>query len=254
MVLGSSDGRCKAIMTTPRPAEPATGSIMSFEDPRFAWNNGIPAHTVEAGGMTVTPTPLLDYWSRTFYEPLLVKSDAQTLLTSVPAEAEATLCTGFTLRPRAQFDQAGIMVLVDDRTWVKAGIEFTDGSPRLSCVVTNDGYSDWSTQSWPDWDCAEQATSIRIRLSKILPGSAQGPALVFEAAPWVNGAMADSAAPWVQVRIASLRSGTQPWRMGLFAISPIAAAGSSTTFHHVLLGPKQQPVHSADPGLDDKAL
>ena len=37
------------------------------------------------------------------------------------------------------------MILVDARTWVKAGIEFVDGTPRLAMVVTNDGFSDWST-------------------------------------------------------------------------------------------------------------
>jgi hypothetical protein len=70
-----------------------------------------------------------------------------------------------------------------------------------------------------------------------------------EAAPWVEGAGAGSAAPWEQIRIASLRSGERPWRMGVFAISPIKAAGSSTRFHHVQLGPKQESVHSADAGL-----
>lgn len=233
--------------------------ITSFADARFEWSNGVPTHTFEAHGaaLNVTPTPHLDYWSRTFYEPLLVKHDAQTLLTPVAADVEATLTTAFTLKPRAQFDQAGIMVVVDETTWVKAGIEFTDGLPRLSCVVTNDGYSDWSTQMWPDWDAAALSstfygpllsTSIRVRVTKLLPGSAQGPALAFEAAPWVEGATAESAAPWLQIRIASLRSGEQPWRMGVFAISPIEAAGSSTRFHHVLLGPKREPVHSADPG------
>jgi len=202
----------------------------------------------------IVPTPRLDYWSRTFYEPLLVKHDAQTLLTPVDADAEATLTVAFTLTPRAQFDQAGIMVVVDEATWVKAGIEFTDGAPRLSCVVTNDGFSDWSTQPWQDWAVAAEATSIRVRVSKLRPGNGQGPALVFEAAPWVDGAAPEADAAWSQVRIASLRSGDRPWRMGVFAISPIEAAGASARFHHVRLGPKEEPVHSSDPGIPKSDL
>lgn len=224
------------------PSLPPT--ITSFSDARFAWSNGVAKHTVgDDGELTVTPTPGLDYWSKTFYTPLLVKHDAQCLLTPLAADVEATLTTAFTLAPRAQFDQAGIMVLVDEGTWAKAGIEYTDGMPRLSCVVTNDGFSDWSTQPWADWDADAGATSIQVRVSKLLPGAGQGPALVFEAAP-----PGDAKAPWSQVRIASLRSGDRPWHMGFFAISPLEAAGSSARFHHVRLGPKEEPVHSSDPG------
>ncbi len=42
------------------------------------------------------------------------------------------------------YDQAGIMVRVDDRRWVKAGIELSDGRAMLSSVLTV-GRSDWAT-------------------------------------------------------------------------------------------------------------
>lgn len=231
--------------------QPMEVPVTTFSDPRFAWSCGEPQHSMEDSGaaIIITPTAGIDYWSRTFYSPMVVKHDAQTLLTPIAADLEATFTTAFTLAPRAQFDQAGIMVLVDDETWVKAGIEYTDGVPRLSCVVTNEGFSDWSTQLWTDWDADGRTTSIRVRVSKLLPGHAQGPALVFEAAPWVEGATADTPAEWVQVRIASLRSGEKPWRMGLFAISPIEAAGCTARFHHVLLGGKLEPVHGSDAGV-----
>ena len=223
-----------------------SSTVTSFGDSRFSWDRGVAKHTLESGGsaITITPTPNLDYWARTFYSPVLIKNDAQTLLTPVDADAEATISTSFTLAPRAQFDQAGIMVLVDENTWVKAGIEFTDGVPRLSCVVTNDGFSDWSTQHWPAWDAEARTTSIRIRVSKLLPGKTQGPTLVFEAASTEPGAQ------WTQIRIASLRSSGKPWRMGVFAISPIEAKGCYARFHELLIGPKVDPVHHTDAGSD----
>merc|ERR1712060_906320 len=89
----------------------------------------------------------------------------------------------------------------------------------------------------------KKTTSIRIRVSKLFPGSSQGPAMVFEAAPMENVDESNSI-PWMQIRIASLRSREQPWRMGLFAISPIKAAGCYVRFHQVSLGPKQNPVHA----------
>jgi len=239
-------------------AEPP--AIRAFDDPRWEWDQGEPSAgsaswTIDAaagGALVVAPEPRRDYWSRTFYSPLLVKHDAQTLLAAVPAGAEATLTTAFTLTHRAQFDQAGIMVRVDEGCWVKAGIEYMDGVPRLSCVVTNDGYSDWSTQAWRPATAAAPpgTTSLRVRVSKLLPGAAQGPSLVMEACEYAEGDSAASAGEWCQVRIASLRSGAAPWRMGVFAICPVANDGCEARFHHVELGRKCEPVHQADNPLD----
>lgn len=83
--------------------------ITSFDDPALTWHNGSPDEaggsvTIQDGELTVMPVAKLDYWSRTFYQPLLIKSDAQTLLASVPSSTEVTLTTAFTLKPRAQFD------------------------------------------------------------------------------------------------------------------------------------------------------
>jgi regulation of enolase protein 1 (concanavalin A-like superfamily) len=58
--------------------------------------------------------------------------------------------SGFTASVRVRADykslyhQAGIMVLVDDENWVKAGVEMSDGETMLSSVVTV-GCSDWAT-------------------------------------------------------------------------------------------------------------
>ena len=138
------------------------------------------------------------------------------------------------------------MILVDSETWVKAGIEFVDGVPRLSCVVTNSGYSDWSTQHWAQWDPKSEATSIRIRVTKLLPGKEQGPSLVMEAAALTGDPASTEGANWFQVRIASLRSGDAPWRMGLFSISPIAQQGSCVRFYHLKIGAKQDLMHDMD--------
>jgi len=236
--------------------------LSAFSDERLVWahENGPPGDStggswsVEDGGhvLKIVPTPGLDYWCRTFYTPILVKHDGQSLLAPVAPHAEASLTTAFTLIPAAQFDQAGIMCLIDERTWVKAGIEFVDGRPRLACVVTNDGFSDWSTTDWPDWDAAAGRVSARVRLSKLLPGEQQGGCLVFEAAPMVSSHQSDQTVVWSQVRIASIRpaagvaaSGGRPWRMGVYAASPITQSGCSARFHHIALGPKVRPVHEA---------
>lgn len=46
-------------------------------------------------------------------------------------------------RYAAQYDQAGLMVRLDETCWLKCGVEFLDGVQQASAVVTHD-WSDWS--------------------------------------------------------------------------------------------------------------
>jgi regulation of enolase protein 1 (concanavalin A-like superfamily) len=47
----------------------------------------------------------------------------------------------------ALYDQAGIMIRLDERNWLKAGIEKSDGHCQLSSVLTVDR-SDWATGAY----------------------------------------------------------------------------------------------------------
>ncbi|CAD0337133.1 DUF1349 domain-containing protein [Xanthomonas sp. WHRI 8391] len=110
-----------------------------------AWHGGIWLNrpkTVEIDGDTleVVTDQATDFWRQTHYG---FTRDSGHFL-GVAAAA------GFTaqLRVRAQYaslyDQAGIMVRLDEQRWVKAGIELSDGRAMLSSVLTNP-VSDWAT-------------------------------------------------------------------------------------------------------------
>ena len=61
-----------------------------------------------------------------------------------------------------QYDQAGLMVRVSDLCWVKTSVEYEAGEPnKLGAVVTNHGYSDWSTQ-----DVEDVLTTYRLKISR----------------------------------------------------------------------------------------
>ncbi|HEV8278597.1 MAG TPA: DUF1349 domain-containing protein [Streptosporangiaceae bacterium] len=47
-----------------------------------------------------------------------------------------------------QYDQAGIMLRADEQTWLKTGLEFFEGRPRLSTVLTM-GWSSWMVADLP---------------------------------------------------------------------------------------------------------
>merc|ERR1712039_266182 len=98
----------------------------------------------------------------------------------------------------------------------------------------------------------------RIRVHKLLPGKDQGPAMVMEVeqsrrrqADGEPAAKASKGASWTFVRIASLRSGEKPWRMGPFAACPMEQKGGKAVFRSLELGPKVQSSHSSDPGHHD---
>ena len=54
----------------------------------------------------------------------------------------------FSFYPFLQYDHAGLIVFVDEKHWLKAGVELVDGNSQLSCVVTNDE-SDFNCFDWP---------------------------------------------------------------------------------------------------------
>ena len=88
-----------------------------------------------------------------------------------------------------------------------------------------------------------------MRVSKLLPGPMQGPSFVMEASKYLEGDTADSNMDnFFQVRIASLRSGNKPWKIGVFAICPIANKNCSVCFHHIKFG---DPVSIHEPAQYD---
>ena len=46
------------------------------------------------------------------------------------------------------YDHAGLMVRLDESTWIKCGMEYVNGEQLVSAVVTRD-YSDWSVVPAP---------------------------------------------------------------------------------------------------------
>ena len=121
-----------------------------------------------------------DFWQRTFYgfrnsnAPafLFDRSDNFTFLVSIECEY-STL-----------FDQAGIIIWIDENNWIKASLEYENEEfSRLGAVVTNAGYSDWSTRNSP------AVPRIEFRVSR------RGPDFLIEAR---------TGSDWEQLRIAHL--------------------------------------------------
>ncbi|MEQ7416229.1 DUF1349 domain-containing protein [Xanthomonas campestris pv. campestris] len=105
------------------------------------WLNPPKVHRVLPGDvLDVVTDKGTDFWRETHYG--FTRDSGHFLGIKAPSRFTCQL------RIRGKFeqlyDQAGIMVRVNERQWVKAGIELSDGRAMLSSVLT-DGTSDWAT-------------------------------------------------------------------------------------------------------------
>ena len=104
------------------------------------WINTPPAFTQIDGVLAVTTGHETDFWNNTFYG--FKHSNGHMLGT--PVSGDFTLTVTFSAPYKTLYDQAGAMLRVDDTTWLKCGVEFTDERRTFSVVVTRDDQSDWS--------------------------------------------------------------------------------------------------------------
>ena len=152
--------------------------------------------------LRVEPDAATDFWQRTHYGFAV---DNGHFLHQVVA-GDFVLIARADFRPVHQYDQAGVMVRVSASCWLKASVEYEpDGPARLGAVVTNFGYSDWSTQDFP---AGNGRVWLRVRR---------------EADDYLVDASRDGRA-WTQIRVAHLHEGRGlPVACGVYACSPKGA-------------------------------
>jgi regulation of enolase protein 1 (concanavalin A-like superfamily) len=152
--------------------------------------------------LRVEPDDGTDFWRQTHYG--IVADNGHFLFAEVAGDFVASTRVG--LHPVHRYDQAGLMVRVSPTCWLKTSVEYEpDGPSRLGAVVTNAGYSDWSTQDFP-----VGVTTIWLRVRR------EGSDYFVEASP--DGAC------WSQLRLARLHEDHGgSVACGLYACSPKGA-------------------------------
>ena len=231
----------------------ASSPLTSFNDPRLTWlkgqspdswaaglpdgagpeTEGFGGSSEVSGGsdttLVITPPSKKDYWRRTFYEPTMIKGDAPALVAQVPASEECTLEACFSFTPQSQFDQVGLFVYLDETHWLKTGIEFADGTCRLSVVCCNT-QSDWSVMPWDGKSSAKlrihkinHANSVVVEACHVGDGGGDGGG--------GGGGGESSSLSWQFVRICHL--GTNMANLALAKEEPTAAGSVSAADWHV---------------------
>lgn len=129
---------------------------MSGKD--FAWLNEPASWRGDDKALELSTDRATDFWRETFYG--FVRDNGHAFLKPVSGDFSASAVV---LGAYEQlYDQAGLMLRVDERNWIKTGIEFTDGLMHFSVVVTNQ-VSDWSVIPLSE---ATAADAVRVRLTR----------------------------------------------------------------------------------------
>lgn len=98
--------------------------------------------------LTFQTAPDTDFWRNTHYG--FNRMTAHALVTDVASKRFICRAT-IEMDPSHTYDQAGILLYVNDEHWLKTSVEYIpDGPSHLGAVVTSFGYSDWSTRDFPN--------------------------------------------------------------------------------------------------------
>jgi regulation of enolase protein 1 (concanavalin A-like superfamily) len=133
-----------------------------------------------ADTITVSVDPATDFWRETGYG--YIRDSGHIYGDVVAGDLDVSVRVRGTFS--AQFDQAGIMLRVDDRTWLKTGMEFFEGRARLSTVLTL-GQSSWMVTDLPEGTdeitirATRRGDAVEVRYLLAEDGPAELAALVY---------------------------------------------------------------------------
>ena len=129
--------------------------------------------------LTVSVDPGTDFWRETGYG--YIRDSGHVYGDVLAGDLDVSVRLRCTLG--VQYDQAGVMLRADERTWLKTGVEFFEGRARLSTVLTL-GRSSWMVTDLPGGTddivlrVSRRGDAVEVRYV-IADGPAELAALVF---------------------------------------------------------------------------
>jgi regulation of enolase protein 1 (concanavalin A-like superfamily) len=108
------------------------------------WLNEPSQWSEQGGVLTVTADAATDFWRLTSYG--YIRDNGHLYGEQIGGDFDLSVRVRGSYA--AQYDQAGAMVRVDERRWLKTGVEYLDGRMRFSTVITL-GHSSWAVAVLP---------------------------------------------------------------------------------------------------------
>ncbi|CAL5970861.1 Conserved_hypothetical protein [Hexamita inflata] len=168
----------------------------------YSFINEPKSHAVTSTSVTIKTEPKTDYFNKTYFN--MEMSNAPAYVMSVKNDFTYTVRTH--QRFSAPYDQAQLFMFVDNNNWVKAGLEGGPEFQQIGAVVTQFGYSDWST-----FDYDPKCDSVTIRAHR------KGNDFKIEF-------KTEQMKEWIALRIFHMHNATEEIKIGVMACSPFAGS------------------------------
>lgn len=116
---------------------------MKVNAKNMVWTRAPKEYTVTEDKVEMVTEPFTDLWQRTYYH---FRNDNAPVLQMETDEKYFSFVVKTEFDTKVRYDQSGIIMYLDSDNWLKASMEYeNDKIQRLGSVVTNNGYSDWSS-------------------------------------------------------------------------------------------------------------
>lgn len=132
---------------------------MKVNAKEMKWIRAPKQYKVTEDRVEIITEPHTDLWQRTYYH---FRNDSAPVFQLETDEQFFSFLVKTDFDTKVRYDQSGIVMYLDSDNWLKASVEYeNDEIQRLGSVVTNNGYSDWSSV-----DVDASIESIWFRLSR----------------------------------------------------------------------------------------
>ena len=182
---------------------------MEFKTSNLVWTRPPKVYKIEEKKITMTTEPDTDLWQRTYYG---FQNDNAPCLQMKTSEKFFTFVVKTEFESKKKYDQSGIVMYLDSDNWAKASVEYeNDKIQRLGTVVTNNGYSDWSSNDIPS-----SIKSMWFRFSRR------------ESDYYIE--YSDDGKNWNQMRLFHMFKGDGEISFGIYACSPNKEGSFNASF------------------------
>ena len=196
-----------------------------FDVKALEWTRQPESFTICGDKIEIVTRPRTDLWQRTYYH---FRNDNAPVLQIRTGEKYFSFTVKTEFASSHRFDQCGVALYLDSENWLKASVEYeNERFQHLGSVVTNHGYSDWSTT-----EIDAGIRSMWYRLSRreddfCVECSRDG-------------------VRFSQMRVCHMWEAAGDVRFGVYACSP-EDSSFRATFTHMDVGPCKWPAHDGQP-------